>query len=110
MNSCGDEEEISSGPQPQEQSGCPAGGFEPSPPEYPPDLQPQAGRQPESADSVPALTLAHGQNESGSDSLSALDQDQPPQSSHLPSQEEPEEFPPTASGLQLEQKSKGKQI
>ena len=101
MNSCGDEEEISSGPQPQEQSGCPAGGFEPSPPEYPTDLQPQAGKQPGSADSVPALTLAHGQNESGSDSLSALDQDQPPQSSHLPSQEEPEEFQPTASGLQL---------
>ena len=85
-------------PQPQEQPGCLAGGFEPSPPEYPPELQFQAGRQPESADSVPARTLAHGQTVSGSEQLSPPDQDPPPQSSHLPSQEEPEEFQPTASG------------
>ena len=97
MHSCVDEEETSAGPQPQEQSGCLAGGFEPSLPEYQPELQFQAEKQSESADSVPAQALAHGQTESGSDQLSPPDQDPTPQSSHLPSQEEPEEFQPTAS-------------
>ena len=84
-------------PQPQEQPGCLAGGFEPSPPEYQPELQFQAEKQSESADSVLAQTLAHGQTVSGSEQLSPLDQDPPPQSSHLPSLEEPEEFQLTAS-------------
>ena len=95
-----------SGPQSQEQSGCPAGGLELFPPECPTEQQSQAGKQPGSADSAPALTLARGQNESESDLLSALAQNQPLPTPHLLSQEALEEIPPTASGSQVEQKSK----